>query len=218
MLTVAKEQQVKRFVFAASSSTYGDSTELPKVEDRIGNPISPYGVTKLANELYANVFSQLYGIETIGLRYFNVFGKRQDPLGAYAAAIPKFIKAFIDKQSPVIYGDGKQSRDFTYIENVMQANHLALSTENNESINQVFNVACGERIELGELVQILKDKLAEIDPGIAKISIVHGEERKGDVRHSLASIDKAKHLLGYMPTHNYLEGISESITWYRENL
>ena len=218
MLTAAKERGIKRFVYAASSSTYGDSTELPKVEERIGNPLSPYGVTKLVNEQYARVFSQLYGVETIGLRYFNVFGRRQDPLGAYAAAIPKFIKAFLEKKSPVIYGDGKQSRDFTYIENVLQANHLALATDNKEAMNQVFNVACGERIELKELVQILKDQLAGIDSSIAEVDIEYGEERRGDVRHSLASIEKAQKLLGYAPTHTYLEGISESISWYGDNL
>lgn len=218
MLTASKEKGIKRFVYAASSSTYGDSTALPKLEDNIGNPLSPYGVTKLVNELYARVFSQLYGLQVIGLRYFNVFGRRQDPLGAYAAAIPKFIKAFIDNESPIIYGDGTQSRDFTYIENVLQANHLALSTNEPDAFNQVFNVACGERIELKDLIQILKDKLAEIDASIGKVEILYGEERKGDVKHSLASIDKAKNLLGYAPTHTYLQGIEESINWYKENL
>ena len=218
MLTASKEKGIKRFVYAASSSTYGDSTTLPKLEDNIGNPLSPYGVTKLVNELYARVFSQLYGLQVIGLRYFNVFGRRQDPLGAYAAAIPKFIKAFLDNESPIIYGDGTQSRDFTYIENVLQANHLALSTNEPDAFNQVFNVACGERIELKDLIQILKDKLAEIDASIGKVEILYGEERKGDVKHSLASIDKAKDLLGYAPTHTYLQGIEESINWYKENL
>ena len=218
MLTASKEKGIKRFVYAASSSTYGDSTALPKLEDNIGNPLSPYGVTKLVNELYARVFSQLYGLQVIGLRYFNVFGRRQDPLGAYAAAIPKFIKAFLDNESPIIYGDGTQSRDFTYIENVLQANHLALSTNEPYAFNQVFNVACGERIELKDLIQILKDKLAEIDASIGKVEILYGEERKGDVKHSLASIEKAQKLLGYAPTHTYLQGIEESINWYKENL
>jgi UDP-N-acetylglucosamine 4-epimerase len=218
MLTASKEKGIKRFVYAASSSTYGDSTALPKLEDNIGNPLSPYGVTKLVNELYARVFSQLYGLQVIGLRYFNVFGRRQDPLGAYAAAIPKFIKAFLDNESPIIYGDGTQSRDFTYIENVLQANHLALSTNEPDAFNQVFNVACGERIELKDLIQILKDKLAEIDASIGKVEILYGEERKGDVKHSLASIEKAQKLLGYAPTHTYLQGIEESINWYKENL
>lgn len=218
MLTAAKEAGVKRFVYAASSSTYGDSKELPKVEENIGNPLSPYAVTKLVNELYAKVFSDLYGIETIGLRYFNVFGRRQDPLGAYAAAIPRFVKALIDKKSPIIHGDGLQSRDFTYIENVIQANHLALDVENTNAANKVYNVACGERIILKELVDILKEELANLDRSIESVTIVHGEERKGDVKHSLASIEKAKKYLNYNPTHFYMDGVKESIKWYWENL
>lgn len=218
MLYAAKEAGIKRFVYAASSSTYGDHPALPKVEDKIGNPLSPYAVTKYANELYARVFSSLYGIETIGLRYFNVFGKRQDPEGAYAAAIPKFIKAFISGKSPVIYGDGKQSRDFTYVENVVQANNLAATTQAPEAVNTVYNVAYGDSTELNELVKLLQQLLSGFKPDVKKIEIKYEPERVGDIKYSLASIDKAKKLLGYRPQYNLERGMKEAIKWYWDNL
>ncbi|MBL4624644.1 MAG: SDR family oxidoreductase [Flavobacteriales bacterium] len=218
MLKASDEEGVKRFVYAASSSTYGDSPALPKVEDKIGKPLSPYAVTKLVNELYANVFSSLYSIETIGLRYFNVFGRKQDPDGAYAAAIPKFVKAFIDHKSPLIHGDGKQSRDFTYINNVVQANELAATTVNLKAVNQVYNVAYGENTTLNELVPLLRDLLSKFDAKIGNVRIEHGDDRVGDIKHSLASIDKASNLLGYKPSHSLQQGLSEAISWYWNDL
>ncbi len=214
ILWAAKTNNISRVVYAASSSTYGDSENLPKVEERIGNPLSPYAVTKYVNELYARVFSNLYGLELIGLRYFNVFGRKQDPDGAYAAAIPKFIKAFINYQSPIIHGDGSQSRDFTYIDNVIQANELAATTNEKNAINQVYNVACGERSYLKDLVNNLKSLLVDFDPNIQKIQIEYGPERIGDIKHSLASIEKAKKLLMFKPTHNVKKGLEDAITWY----
>ena len=218
MLYSSKEQGVKRFVYAASSSTYGDSKELPKKEEIIGMPLSPYAVTKYVNELYAHVFSNLYGIETIGLRYFNVFGRKQDPNGAYAAAIPKFIKAFMNHESPKINGDGSQTRDFTYIDNVIQANHLAGSTQNKDALNKVFNIACGDQSILIDLVENLRLLLSNFDSKIASVKITHGPERVGDVKHSLASIEKAQTLLNYQPTHNVSKGLNEAIEWYWNNL
>ena len=218
MLYASKEQGVKRFVYAASSSTYGDSKELPKKEEVIGMPLSPYAVTKYVNELYAHVFSNLYGIETIGLRYFNVFGRKQDPNGAYAAAIPKFIKAFMNHESPKINGDGSQTRDFTYIDNVIQANHLAGSTQNKDALNKVFNIACGDQSILLDLVENLRLLLSNFDSKIASVKITHGPERVGDVKHSLASIEKAQTLLNYQPTHNVSKGLNEAIEWYWNNL
>ena len=218
MLYSSKEQGVKRFVYAASSSTYGDSKELPKKEEVIGMPLSPYAVTKYVNELYAHVFSNLYGIETIGLRYFNVFGRKQDPNGAYAAAIPKFIKAFMNHESPKINGDGSQTRDFTYIDNVIQANHLAGSTQNKDALNKVFNIACGDQSILIDLVENLRLLLSNFDSKIASVKITHGPERVGDVKHSLASIEKAQTLLNYQPTHNVSKGLNEAIEWYWNNL
>ncbi len=218
MLVATKEAGVKRFVYAASSSTYGDHPTLPKIEDRIGKPLSPYAITKYVNELYADIFSDLYNIETIGLRYFNVFGRRQDPNGAYAAAIPKFIKLLIDHKSPYIYGDGEQSRDFTYIENVIHANELAASTTNPEALNTVYNVAFGEATTVNELIDVLKENLSKFDPDIAKVEAVKGDVRKGDILHSLASIEKAKKLLGYNPKYNIGDGIKEAIAWYWEYL
>ena len=218
ILYASKEQGVKRFVYAASSSTYGDSKELPKKEEIIGMPLSPYAVTKYVNELYAHVFSNLYGIETIGLRYFNVFGRKQDPNGAYAAAIPKFIKAFMNHESPKINGDGSQTRDFTYIDNVIQANHLAGSTQNKDALNKVFNIACGDQSILLDLVENLRLLLSNFDSKIASVKITHGPERVGDVRHSLASIEKAQSLLNYQPTHNVSKGLNEAIEWYWNNL
>ena len=216
MLTAARNANVKRFVYAASSSTYGDSESLPKVEDVIGKPLSPYAVTKYVNELYADVFSKTYGIQTIGLRYFNVFGRNQDPNGAYAAVIPKFVAQFLNHESPVINGDGNFSRDFTYIDNVIQMNELALFTENPEAVNTVYNTAFGERTTLNELVNGIKENLAVFDPEIANVSIVYGENRIGDIPHSLASIDKAKNLLGYNPKFSMKEGLKEAVKWYWE--
>ena len=216
MLTAARNANVKRFVYAASSSTYGDSESLPKVEDVIGKPLSPYAVTKYVNELYADVFSKTYGIQTIGLRYFNVFGRNQDPNGAYAAVIPKFVAQFLNHESPVINGDGNFSRDFTYIDNVIQMNELALFTENPEAINTVYNTAFGERTTLNELVNGIKENLAVFDPEIANVAIVYGENRIGDIPHSLASIDKAKNLLGYNPKFSMRQGLKEAVKWYWE--
>jgi UDP-N-acetylglucosamine 4-epimerase len=214
MLVAARDAQVKRFIYAASSSTYGDSATLPKVEDVIGKPLSPYAVTKYVNELYADVFAKTYGMETIGLRYFNVFGKRQDPNGAYAAVIPLFVKKLINHESPVINGDGEYSRDFTYIKNVIQMNILAIETTNQNAVNQVYNTAFGERTTLNQLVAYLKEFLSEYDPKITEIEPIHGENRKGDIPHSLASISKAKELLGYNPEYSMREGLSEAVGWY----
>ncbi len=218
MLVAARDNEVGRFVYAASSSTYGDSESLPKVEDNIGKPLSPYAITKYVNELYAEIFSSSYGLNTIGLRYFNVFGRKQDPNGAYAAVIPKFVMQFMDHQSPVINGDGTFSRDFTYIDNVLQMNLLALTCDNPNALNEVYNTAVGDRTNLIELTQLLKDYLSEFDPEIANIEIKHGPNRPGDIPHSLASVEKAEKLLGYKPSHKIKEGLKEAVTWYWENL
>jgi len=218
MLIATKDAGIKRFVYAASSSTYGDHPTLPKVEEQIGRPLSPYAVTKYVNELYAKVFSDLYGTEVIGLRYFNVYGRRQDPNGAYAAAIPKFIKLLINHKSPMIYGDGEQSRDFTYIDNVIQANELAASTTNPEALNTVYNVAFGESTTVNYLIDLLKINLGQFDKEILKVSPVHEPERVGDILHSLASIEKAKKLLGYRPEYSIKDGLELAINWYWENL
>lgn len=230
MLTAARDEGIKRFVYAASSSTYGDSKELPKIEHRIGRPLSPYAITKYVNELYANVFSSLYGMETIGLRYFNVFGKKQDPNGAYAAVIPLWVKALINYESPIINGDGSYSRDFTYIDNVLQANELAIITEREElikrasqynlnlpddaSIDLVFNVAYGGNTNLNELFTCLKTNLAKFDPAIAAIEAIYRENRAGDIPHSQASIEKAKRILNYKPAFNALSGFEKACNWY----
>lgn len=218
MIVAARDAKVKRFIFAASSSTYGDSKALPKVEDVIGKPLSPYAITKLVDELYADVFAKTYGIEYIGLRYFNVFGRRQDPHGAYAAVIPLFVKQFMSHQSPTINGDGEYSRDFTYVDNVIQANLLALETSNKEALNQIYNVAFGERTTLNQLVDYMKEFLSEYDKDIADIDVGHGPNRAGDIPHSLASIDKAKKLLGYAPKYSLKDGLKEAVTWYWQNL
>jgi len=218
MLVASRNAGVKRFIYAASSSTYGDSKTLPKVEDVIGKPLSPYAITKYVNELYANVFADLYKLECIGLRYFNVFGKRQDPNGAYAAVIPLFIKLLIDHESPVINGDGEFSRDFTYIENVIQMNLRAATTTNQDAVNTVYNTAFGERTTLNELVKYLKEYLSEFDPEISKIEIKYGSARKGDIPHSLASIEKGKNLLHYRPQYSLRDGLKEAISWYWQNL
>lgn len=218
MLVAARDAKVKRFVYAASSSTYGDSKSLPKVEEVIGKPLSPYAITKYVNELYADVFSRTYGMECIGLRYFNVFGRRQDPKGAYAAVIPKFVIQLINHQSPVINGDGTYSRDFTYIDNVIQMNELAMLTDNPEAVNTVYNTAVGDRTTIKQMAQLLKEYLAKYDEKIGEVEILHGPNRIGDIPHSLASIDKAKEHLGYAPTHVFEEGLKEAVDWYWENL
>lgn len=218
MLIVARDAKVKRFVYAASSSTYGDSESLPKVEDVIGKPLSPYAITKYVNELYANNFSKLYDIETIGLRYFNVYGRKQDPNGAYAAVIPKFVSQLINKEGIQINGDGNFSRDFTYIDNVIQMNELAMQTQNSKAINTVYNCAFGERTTLNEMVNYLKEYLSEFDASIATSQVLHGPNRIGDIPHSLASIDKAKELLGYEPKFSFKDGLREAVQWYWANL
>ncbi|WP_418892378.1 SDR family oxidoreductase [Limibacterium fermenti] len=218
MLVAAHDKGVKRFVYAASSSTYGDSKHLPKVEDVIGRPLSPYAVTKYVNELYADVFARTYGMECIGLRYFNVFGRRQDPNGAYAAVIPLFVKKLIAHESPVINGDGEYSRDFTYIDNVIQMNLLAIQTENPEAVNHVYNTAFGERTTLNQLVGYLKEYLAIFDAEIRNVEVIHGPYRQGDIPHSLANIDKAKTLLGYHPQYNIRAGLKEAVKWYWKHL
>ena len=218
MLVAARDAKVKRFVYAASSSTYGDSKGLPKVEEIIGKPLSPYAITKYVNELYAEIFSRTYGLETIGLRYFNVFGRKQDPNGAYAAVIPKFVAQLIKYESPVINGDGNYSRDFTYIDNVIQMNELAMTSQNPEAINAVYNTAYGDRNTLNDLVGYLKEYLAEFDAKIDEVEIVYGENRAGDIPHSLASIDKAKTVLGYDPKYSLQTGLKEAISWYWKNL
>ena len=218
MLVASRDAGVKRFVFAASSSTYGDSQSLPKVEDVIGKPLSPYAITKYVNELYADVFARTYGMEYIGLRYFNVFGRRQDPFGAYAAVIPLFVKQLMRHESPVINGDGEYSRDFTYIDNVIQMNELALTVTNPDAVNQIYNTAFGERTTLNQLVGYLKEFLGEFDGEIRNIEILHGPNRVGDIPHSLASIDKAKSLLGYAPQYSMRQGLQEAVKWYWNNL
>jgi UDP-N-acetylglucosamine 4-epimerase len=218
MLVAARDAKVSRFVYAASSSTYGDHEALPKVEEVIGKPLSPYAITKYVNELYADIFQKAYGLDTIGLRYFNVFGRRQDPDGAYAAVIPLFVKQFINHQSPMINGDGSFSRDFTYIDNVVQMNLLSITTDNKEALNTVYNVAYGDRTTLLELTTLLKNELSTFDDAIENVEIKHRENRVGDIPHSLASVDKAKSLLNYNPQYNIKDGIKEAIDWYWNNL
>ncbi len=216
MLVTARDAGVKRFVYAASSSTYGDHPGLPKVEDRIGKPLSPYAVTKFVNELYADVFVRTYGTESIGLRYFNVFGRRQDPNGAYAAVIPKWIAAMIKGEQVYVNGDGETSRDFCYIDNVVQANLLAATTNNLEAINQVYNVAVGDRTTLNQVVDLMKRQLISFYPYLNIFKPVYRDFRTGDVRHSQADIAKVQRLLGYEPTHRIDEGLSEAMDWYRQ--
>ena len=214
MLVAARDAKVKRMIYAASSSTYGDSKELPKVEDEIGKPLSPYAVTKYVNELYADVFSRLYNLELIGLRYFNVFGQRQDPNGSYAAVIPKFVSQLLEYKSPVINGDGEYSRDFTYIDNVIQINIKAALSTNPEAMNKVYNVAFGQKTTLNELVKSLKINLAVHDPKVAEVEIIYGPLRNGDIPHSLASIDRAKTLLDYSPRFSISSGLKEAVAYY----
>lgn len=218
MLIATRDAGVKKLVYAASSSTYGDSKSLPKVEDVIGKPLSPYAITKFVNELYADIFKKTYDFNTIGLRYFNVFGRRQDPKGAYAAVIPKFVMQLMKHESPTINGGGEYSRDFTYIDNVVQMNLLALINENENADNQIYNTAFGERTTLNDLVKYLKEYLAEFDPKIADVEIIYGDYRKGDVPHSLASIEKAKNLLNYNPKFSMKDSLKEAVKWYWENL
>lgn len=217
MLVASRDARVKRFVYAASSSTYGDSENLPKVEGIIGKPLSPYAVTKYVNELYADVFARTYGLESIGLRYFNVFGRRQDPNGAYAAVIPLFVKQLLNHESPTINGTGDYSRDFTYIDNVIQMNERAMLTDNKEAINTVYNTAVGDRTTLNELVSYLKKHLATYDAAIEQVEVKHGPNRVGDIPHSLASIEKAKALLAYDPSHTLDDGLREAMKWYWEH-
>lgn len=223
MLVAARNCKIKRFIYATSSSTYGDSEYIPKKEDKIGNPLSPYAITKYANELYAENFSRLYGMETIGLRYFNVFGRKQDPLGAYAAVIPKFAIFLIKHESPIINGDGSYSRDFTYIDNVIQANELAALVQipNPKSqiptLNTIFNIAYGEKTTLNELFFILRENLTKFDKKIADIEPIYGTNREGDIPHSLADITKARSFLGYTPKYSVRKGLDIAAEWYWNN-
>lgn len=218
MLVASRDNGVKRFVFAASSSTYGDSESMPKVEDIIGKPLSPYAITKYVNELYADIFSKTYGLETIGLRYFNVFGRKQDPNGAYAAVIPKFVSQLMKGESPVINGDGNYSRDFTYIDNVIQANLLSLITTNEKAINTVYNVAYGDRNTLNDLMGYLKEYLSKFDSNISNVKVIYGPNRAGDIPHSHASVYKAKENLNYNPQFSLQQGLKEAVKWYWGNL
>ena len=218
MLVASRDSEVKRFVYAASSSTYGDHPDLPKVEDKIGNPLSPYAVTKLVNELYAKVFARTYEFKTIGLRYFNIFGQRQDPNGAYAAVIPKWVDAMLSNQPIYINGDGETSRDFCYIDNAVQANLLSAVAINDDAVDQVYNVAVGDRTSLNELFDSIKSGLSEQHPRLNECKPVHRDFRAGDVLHSLADISKAEELLGYKPTHRISEGMKVALDWYVDNL
>lgn len=218
MLTAARDAGVERFVYAASSSTYGDSETLPKTEEVIGKPLSPYAITKYVNELYADVFSKTYGLQCIGLRYFNVFGRRQDPNGAYAAVIPLFVKQLMQHEAPTINGTGDYSRDFTYIDNVIQMNELAMLTQNPKAINTVYNTAVGDRTTLNTLIHYLKEYLSAFDSKIATVEPIYGPNRQGDIPHSLASIEKAQSLLGYQPSHTIDKGLKEAVQWYWDNI
>jgi len=218
MLVASRDNGVKRFVYAASSSIYGSSELMPKVEHIIGKPLSPYAVTKYVNELYADIFSKSYGIETIGLRYFNVFGRKQDPNGAYAAVIPKFVSQLMKGESPVINGNGNYSRDFTYIDDVIEANFLSLVTTNEKALNTIYNVAYGNRNTLNDLMGYLKEYLSEFDAKIYNIKVIYGPNRVGDIPHSHASIDKAKNKLNYNPQFSLQKGLKEAVKWYWKNL
>ena len=214
MLVASKDVKVKRFVYAASSSTYGDHPDLPKVEDKIGNPLSPYAVTKVVNELYASVFAKTYGFKAIGLRYFNIFGKRQDPNGAYAAVIPKWVAAILNKEDVFINGEGETSRDFCYIDNTVQMNLLAATTKNDKATDQVYNVALNDRTSLNKLYQMIEDGLVQRVQGLTKKEPIYQDFRVGDVRHSQANIDKAQILLDYQPQYMISEGMDRTIDWY----
>ena len=210
IFTAAKEKKIRRVVYAASSSTYGDHPGLPKVEDKIGKPLSPYAVTKYVNELYAQVCANIYGMELIGLRYFNIFGPKQNPQGPYAAVIPLFIRGLLENKSPVINGDGSHSRDFTYVDNAVQANILSLFTKKPEAVNQVYNIACGHQTSLLQLFNYLKQEAG------SSLEAIHGAERIGDVKHSRADIAKAKKILGYEPTISVEEGLKRTFAWYKD--
>lgn len=214
VLVSAHEAGIKRFVFASSSSVYGDESTMPKVEHKTGTPLSPYAVTKMVNECYTQVYHQIHGMETIGLRYFNVFGRRQDPEGQYAAVIPKFVELLLQSSSPVVYGDGEQTRDFTYIDNVVQMNIRALSTSNEQAFGQIFNVACGSRISINELFGSIRNLLSKYDSSLSAIEAIYVGERPGDIRHSLADISKAIEHLEYKPTHDCQLGLEEAMDWY----
>lgn len=218
ILDAARENGIRRVVYASSSSVYGDHPTLPKVEEQIGNQLSPYAVTKYADELYAGVYAKCYGMELIGLRYFNVFGKRQDPDSTYAAVIPKFVKALIQGESPVINGDGTHSRDFTFIDNVIQMNFRAAATQNSDALNTVYNVAVGDNANLNKLIEALKENLSHFLPAVSTIPVIHGPERPGDVRHSLASVEKAQRLLGYEPSIRFEQGLKIATDWYYQHL
>ncbi|MGI6321693.1 MAG: SDR family oxidoreductase [Bacteroidales bacterium] len=218
VLVATRDAKIKRFVYACSSSTYGDSEELPKVEEKIGKPLSPYAVTKYVNELYADVFAKLYGIETIGLRYFNVYGRRQDPFSTYSAVIPIFVSKIINGQAITINGDGGFSRDFTHVDNVVLANNLAATTSSQGAINQIYNVACGEQTSLNELAQTLIENLSQFDKNFENSKIIYGPQRAGDVPHSKASIEKIRSFLKYEPILRFKEGVAEACRWYWENI
>ena len=218
MILATRDEGIKRFIFASSSSVYGDSAELPKVEERTGKVLSPYAITKMVNEEYARIFGSLYGMETLGLRYFNVFGRRQDPEGPYAAVIPKFTQSFMRHEPPVINGDGSNSRDFTYIDNVVLANNLAATTENPAALNQVYNVACGDSVNLNDMTLMLRSNLAAYDISISRVDPEHGPNRPGDIPHSMASVGKAVRLLGYKPQVLFPEGLKRAVEWYVDNL
>lgn len=218
MLKASVDAGVRRFIYAASSSTYGDHEGLPKIEEFIGKPLSPYGVTKYADELFAGVFGNSYGIEIIGLRYFNVFGPKQDPEGAYAAVIPKFILQLLKGERPVINGDGTISRDFTHVDNVVSANHLAALAEGSEALNQVYNIACGDSTSINRMYEIIRESLGVFNRETLKVEPLYGPERAGDIRHSLASIEKAGRLLGYRPQIGIEEGLPATVRWFREKL
>ena len=217
ILVAARDVGVKRFVYAASSSTYGDHPDLPKVEDKIGSPLSPYAVTKLVNELYAQVFANNYGFKSIGLRYFNVFGQRQDPNGAYAAVIPKWVAAMITGNPVLINGDGENSRDFCYIDNAVQANILA-ATAPEKAANQIYNVALGERTSLNQLFELIRTGLETQYPQLINLKAIHQDFRAGDIKHSQADISKAKNLLSYKPKYHINEGLNLALQWYVQNL
>ena len=218
MLMASRNANVKRFVYAASSSTYGDHPDLPKVEDKIGSPLSPYAVTKAVNELYASVFAKTYGFKTIGLRYFNIFGKRQDPKGAYAAVIPKWVSDIINKNDVFINGDGETSRDFCYIENTVQVNLLAAMSEDENAVDQVYNVALNDKTSLNDLYHMIENRLIERKPSLENKLPIYRDFREGDVRHSQANINKAKKLLNYEPTHSISKGLDEAMDWYVQSI
>jgi UDP-N-acetylglucosamine 4-epimerase len=218
MLLAARDAQTKRFVYASSSAVYGDDPETPKVEHKIGRPLSPYAATKVMDEIYADVFARAYGLESIGLRYFNVFGPRQDPHGPYAAVIPQWIAALLKRQSLFINGDGETTRDFCYIENIIQANLLAATTSNSDAVSQVYNIALGTKTTLNQLFQMLKAALRRLDPGLPEQKPLYREFRPGDIRHSLASISKTRRLLGFSPSHGIEQGLELAVPWYHRHV